>query len=64
MIQSDQTQSEDTLREAKAHLCGILGLVWLPRHNRDTFDRILIVQASRETITVLTSDRKILAYGL
>lgn len=34
----------------------------LPHHHRDPFDRMLIVQASREEIPVLTSDRKFSDY--
>jgi PIN domain nuclease of toxin-antitoxin system len=34
----------------------------LPMHHRDPFDRILIVQALQENLTVVTSDRKFRLY--
>jgi PIN domain nuclease of toxin-antitoxin system len=34
-----------------------LGVSLLPLHHRDPFDRVLISQAKRERLTILTSDR-------
>jgi PIN domain nuclease of toxin-antitoxin system len=42
----------------------ILGLVNLPLHHKDPFDRILISQAKIENLALITSDRKILNYDL
>jgi PIN domain nuclease of toxin-antitoxin system len=36
----------------------------LPMHHRDPFDRLLIVQARAERLTVLTADRRFAAYGV
>ncbi|GMA89675.1 hypothetical protein GCM10025869_02040 [Homoserinibacter gongjuensis] len=35
----------------------------LPRHHRDPFDRMLVGQAASEGLTLLTSDRRLAAYG-
>jgi PIN domain nuclease of toxin-antitoxin system len=44
-----------------AHLCLYAEL---PLHHRDPFDRLLIAQATVETLTVLTSDRRFSEYGV
>jgi PIN domain nuclease of toxin-antitoxin system len=36
----------------------ILALAELPFHHRDPFDRMLIVQARQEGLTIVTADRK------
>ena len=35
----------------------------LPRHHADPFDRMLVAQAKLERVTLLTHDRRLLAYG-
>jgi PIN domain nuclease of toxin-antitoxin system len=35
----------------------------LPRHHDDPFDRMLVAQASLESLTLLTSDRHLKAYN-
>jgi PIN domain nuclease of toxin-antitoxin system len=35
----------------------------LPRHHEDPFDRMLIAQAEIESLTLLTSDKKLRDYG-
>jgi PIN domain nuclease of toxin-antitoxin system len=35
----------------------------LPLHHRDPFDRMLIAQASLESLTLLTSDSRLKEYG-
>ena len=35
----------------------------LPLHHRDPFDRIMVVQAMREGLTLMTHDRKLTQYG-
>jgi PIN domain nuclease of toxin-antitoxin system len=36
----------------------------LPRHHGDPFDRMLVAQASLESLTLLTSDARLQAYGI
>jgi PIN domain nuclease of toxin-antitoxin system len=36
----------------------------LPRHHADPFDRLLIAQAELDSLTLLTHDREIEAYGI
>ena len=36
----------------------------LPRHHADPFDRMLVAQASFESLTVLTADLRLAAYGV
>lgn len=43
-----------------AHAVAVAGL---PPIHRDPFDRILVAQARVEGITLITSDRKVAAYG-
>lgn len=39
-----------------------LGLVTVPKHHGDPFDRMLLAQASAEGMTLLTADRRLGAY--
>ncbi|MBA3807350.1 MAG: type II toxin-antitoxin system VapC family toxin [Solirubrobacterales bacterium] len=41
-----------------------LGIAELPLHHRDPFDRLLISQARRERLTILTSDAHFAAYDV
>lgn len=41
-----------------------LGVAALPLHHRDPFDRVLISQAKRERLTILTSDREFQLYDV
>jgi PIN domain nuclease of toxin-antitoxin system len=36
----------------------------LPRHHGDPFDRMLVAQASLESLTLLTADQRLKAYGI
>jgi PIN domain nuclease of toxin-antitoxin system len=36
----------------------------LPRHHSDPFDRMLVAQASLESLTLLTSDKRLRAYDV
>jgi PIN domain nuclease of toxin-antitoxin system len=36
----------------------------LPLHHRDPFDRMLVAQASLESLTLLTNDERLKAYGI
>ena len=35
----------------------------LPRHHDDPFDRMLVAKASLESLTLVTADRRLAAYG-
>ena len=41
-----------------------LGMAELPLHHRDPFDRMLIVQARAEGLTIVTADRVFAAYDV
>jgi PIN domain nuclease of toxin-antitoxin system len=41
-----------------------LGVATLPRHHTDPFDRMLIAQASFESLTLVTADPQLAAYGV
>lgn len=41
-----------------------LDLATLPLHHRDPFDRMMIVQARREGLTIVTADRHFAAYDV
>jgi PIN domain nuclease of toxin-antitoxin system len=41
-----------------------LGMAQLPLHHRDPFDRMLIVQARAEGLTIVTADRVFAAYDV
>ncbi len=40
------------------------GVIDLPRHHGDPFDRLMAVQAMRRNLSVISSDRMFEAYGL
>jgi PIN domain nuclease of toxin-antitoxin system len=41
-----------------------LGVATLPRHHADPFDRMLVAQASLESLTLVTADSQLSAYGI
>lgn len=41
----------------------LLTLEQLPQHHRDPFDRLLVAQSIRESLTLLSADRALAAYG-
>jgi len=41
-----------------------LGVAALPRHHSDPFDRMLIAQASFESLTLVTADLQLAVYGV
>jgi PIN domain nuclease of toxin-antitoxin system len=41
-----------------------LGVERLPKHHADPFDRLLLAQAIAEQLTIVTSDRRLEAYGV
>ena len=47
-----------------ARLEHYLGLLTLPRHHGDPFDRLMISQAQAEGLTLVTCDTLIPAYGV
>ncbi len=40
------------------------GLITLPRHHGDPFDRLMISQAQTEVLTIVTCDTQFTAYGV
>lgn len=42
----------------------VLAVAELPNHHRDPFDRLLVVQARAESLTLVTLDPKIAAYDV
>ncbi len=42
----------------------VLGIENLPFHHKDPFDRILVSQAKKENLTLITSDKKIWKYNV
>lgn len=42
----------------------VLAVAALPLHHRDPFDRLLVVQAQAESLTIITSDRDISRYDV
>lgn len=51
------------LAEVPVHGEHVLALGDLPPLHRDPFDRLLVAQARQEGLTLLTVDRRVLAYG-
>ena len=43
------------------HYCGV---IVLPKHHSDPFDRLMIVQAVTEGLTIVTCDSQFAAYGV
>ena len=41
-----------------------LGVATLPRHHADPFDRMLVAQASFESLTLVTADPQLAVYGV
>lgn len=41
-----------------------LALASLPMHHRDPFDRLLVVQARAERLTIVSADRRLAAYDV
>lgn len=46
------------------HTPHALGVIGLPNHHKDPFDRILIAQASVEGMTLVSGDNKFAPYGV
>jgi PIN domain nuclease of toxin-antitoxin system len=46
------------------HLTHVLGMVDLPAHHKDPFDRLLLAQARVEDVPLLTNDRAMARYGV
>ena len=51
----------EDLSLTSAHTTRIATMPW---HHRDPFDRMLIAQAQAESLTLLTADRHLAAYGV
>ena len=50
-------------RELPIQVEHVLAVQKLPWIHRDPFDRLLVAQAAREQLTLLTADRTLLGYG-
>lgn len=50
-------------RELPVSASQAAAVAWMPRHHADPFDRLLVAQAFRERLTLLTADRALAAYG-
>jgi PIN domain nuclease of toxin-antitoxin system len=51
-------------RELPVTLAHAIAAGKLPRHHNDPFDRMLVAQAALESLTLLTVDRQLQAYGI
>jgi PIN domain nuclease of toxin-antitoxin system len=51
-------------RELPVTLAHAVAAGKLPRHHNDPFDRMLVAQAALESLTLLTVDRQLQAYGI
>lgn len=54
---------QEGFRELAIGVEHVLAVQHLPWIHRDPFDRLLVAQASRERLTLLTVDRTLLGYG-
>jgi PIN domain nuclease of toxin-antitoxin system len=54
---------EQGFRELPIQVNHVLSVQHLPRIHRDPFDRLLVAQAARERLSLLTADRTLLGYG-
>jgi len=54
---------EQGFRELPIQVDHVLAVQHLPRIHRDPFDRLLVAQAARERLSLLTADRTLLGYG-
>jgi len=54
---------EQGFRELPIQAEHVLAVQHLPWIHRDPFDRLLVAQAARERLTLLTADRTLLGYG-
>jgi len=61
LIPAVEQSNIEILPLAPQHATGVSGLAW---HHRDPFDRLIIVQAQMEKMTVLTRDRHFHLYGV
>lgn len=55
-----EAQAFDVLPLRAEHTEGLVGLPW---HHRDPFERMLVAQAQEEAIRLLTVDERMSAYG-
>jgi PIN domain nuclease of toxin-antitoxin system len=54
---------QEGFRELPIQTDHVLAVQHLPLIHRDPFDRLLVAQAARERLTLLTADRTLLGYG-
>ena len=58
----ERRMQNNALQELPMRMVHTYGLAELPRHHRDPFDRLLIVQAIGEDLPILTADAAFAAY--
>jgi PIN domain nuclease of toxin-antitoxin system len=54
---------QEGFRELPIQIEHVLAVQHLPWIHRDPFDRLLVAQAARERLSLLTADRTLLGYG-
>lgn len=60
----EQTMEERNLRSLPITVSHAIAACALANHHRDPFDRILVAQASAESLTFVTADQQLVAYGV
>lgn len=61
--------TDDDLRALGFEMLGVTSgharrMATLPLHHRDPFDRMLVAQALEESLTLVTTDRRLAEYGI
>lgn len=56
--------ASNRMRVLPVVLSHALGVARLPPHHRDPFDRLLVVQAQQEKLTIITADEALSAYDV
>jgi PIN domain nuclease of toxin-antitoxin system len=59
-----QRLADNAIQVLPVTLAQGLGVESLPHHHRDPFDRLLVVQAGQEKLTLITADERFEPYGL
>lgn len=59
-----QRLADNAIQVLPVTLAHGLGVESLPHHHRDPFDRLLVIQAGQEKLTLITADEHFAPYGL
>ena len=59
----EKTLHADGMRTLPVTVSHAVAAARLPLHHRDPFDRMLVAQASMESLVLLTSDKQLAVYG-